>query len=108
MYGTRCLSDDPNCHPSTWCDGCFKHELRWKRGHAATIGSMWAEKVCVGPHRTRESWPEHEAKTLAIAARKVAQLAGQDPRLVPELAAACTAGAAAWWRTRPAHYREVP
>jgi hypothetical protein len=65
---------------------------------------VWAEHVARHPeHRAHASWPEDE-RAAAIARRKVATLA-PDPRLAGELAAACMAGAAAWWAIRPARYR---
>lgn len=75
-----------------------------KRGQADVLGQCWAERICRGELRAQPAWPQHEEKTLAIARRLVGRLA-EDPRLVAELAVACSAGAAAWWVRRPARYR---
>lgn len=92
------------CLPDALCDRCFGRELMAKRGQADVIGQCWAERVARDPaHRGRASWPTDD-RALAIARRKVANLAA-DPRLLEELAAACVAGAAAWWVRRPARYR---
>jgi hypothetical protein len=92
------------CDPAELCDACLGRERFAKRGMADVIGQCWAERVCRGEHQARAAWPEREGRTLAIARRKVAQLA-RDPRLVDELAAVCSRGAAAWWDRRPARYR---
>jgi hypothetical protein len=93
-----------DCPAEQLCERCYGRELAVKARQADVVGQCWAERVCRGELRWRESWPEHEATTLAIAARKVEQLAA-DPRLRAELAVACSAGAAAWWQRRPARYR---
>lgn len=94
------------CNPAALCDHCYGRELLAKGGQARVLGEVWAESVCRGERRRFETWPEREPKTLAIALRKVERLTS-DPRLRAELAAACSAGAAAWWRRRPARYREA-
>jgi hypothetical protein len=75
-----------------------------RRGQARVVGEVWAEEVGRRPeHRGRDSWPD-DVRAIAIAERKVEQLAA-DPRLRAELAKLCVAGAAAWWERRPAGYR---
>jgi len=74
------------------------------------IGQCWAERICrERPElRAEPEWPTHgpqAVKALAIARRLVRQLTA-DPRLLEELAAACAAGAAAWWQRRGPAYRE--
>jgi hypothetical protein len=93
-----------SCDPAALCDACLGRERFAKRGQADVIGQCWAERVCRGDYRAREVWPEREERTLAIARRKVAELA-RDSRLVDELAAVCSRGAATWWARRPARYR---
>ncbi len=78
-----------------------------KRGQARVLGETWAERVCRGELREKEAWPEHEPKTMQIARRLVDALA-TDPRLLDQLAMACSAGAAAWWQRRPPRYRREP
>jgi len=68
------------------------------------IGQCWAERICRGDLRAQKAWPQHAPKTLDIARRLVGRLT-QDPRLLEELAAACSKGAADWWQRRPARYR---
>ncbi len=92
--------------PGGLCPRCYGRELMAKRGQAAVIGQCWAERIGLRHEELRAQpvWPEHEERTLAIARRLVRQLT-QDPRLIDELAAACNAGAAAWWLRRPERYR---
>lgn len=95
------------CPPEALCDGCYGRELTAKRPMARVIGECWGEHAARRPeHRGHATWPD-DPKTLAIARRKVAQLA-RDRRLVDELAVACVAGAAAWWERRPVGYRRCP
>ncbi len=79
-----------------------------KRGQAAQLGECWAERICRGDLRAQPVWPEHDEKALVIARQLVASLAKNDPRLLDELARACSAGAAAWWERRPMRYRVEP
>ncbi|HEX3475734.1 MAG TPA: hypothetical protein VHT91_11960 [Kofleriaceae bacterium] len=58
--------------------------------------------------RAREAWPEHDTKALAIAWQQVASHASNDPRLLEDLARACSAGAAAWWERKPMRHRIAP
>lgn len=94
---------DCACPDEQLCDKCFGRARVAALGPARVIGECWAERVCRGEHRAREAWPTGE-KPRAIALRLVAQLS-RDPRMHPELAVACLAGAAAWWERRPAGYR---
>lgn len=92
------------CPPDALCPRCYGRELASKLGQARVQGAVWAEKVARDPkHRGHAAWPQDE-RALAMAAGKIAQLTA-DPRLRGELAAACVAGAAAWWADRPARYR---
>ena len=68
------------------------------------IGQCWAERICRGDLRAQSAWPEHEPKMLVIARRLVGRLT-QDPRLLAELAVACSKGAVDWRQRRPARYR---
>lgn len=95
---------EPGCSYAALCVRCYERELALRRPQARVIGACWAERVCRGEARRRETWPTEDPKTLAIARRKVAQLA-DDPRLLEAFAAACSQGAAAWWAQRPERYR---
>jgi hypothetical protein len=99
--------DEHRCTDDHLCAACYGRERLAKRGQAETIGQVWAERICRGELRAQPAWPEHEPKTLAIARGLVGQLAC-DPRLVEDLARACSAGAAAWWQRRPELYRVEP
>ena len=92
------------CVDDRLCERCYGHALLAKGRQAGVIGQCWAERICRGPLRAQPAWPEHGEKTLRIARRLVGALA-KDPRLLDELAAACSRGAAAWWQRRPARYR---
>jgi len=92
------------CTDERLCECCYGRELMAKRRQASVIGQCWAERICRGELRARPAWPEHDEKAIHIARRLVSRLA-QDPRLLHELAAACSQGAAAWWARRPARYR---
>jgi hypothetical protein len=92
------------CKPTQLCDVCFGREMLGLRGQAAALGQTWGERVCRGEYQSLDEWPERAPRTLKIARRLVAALAA-DPRVLDELAAACSAGAAAWWRNRPVRYR---
>jgi len=83
-------------------------DLLAKRDQAVEIAQGWAERICRGDLRTREAWPEHDEKALAIARQQVAPIAGNDPRLLEDLARACNAGVAAWWVRRPMQRRIAP
>lgn len=92
------------CTADALCERCYGRELVVKARQADVVGQCWAERTARHPaHRGRASWPDDE-RALAIATRLIAQLSA-DPRLRAELAGACVAGAAAWWRRRPAGYR---
>lgn len=99
-----CTARTPGCTYAALCERCYGRELAGKRPQARVIGACWGERVCRGERRARATWPTEEPKTLAIARRLVAQLAG-DPRLLEALALACSQGAEAWWVARPAKYR---
>jgi len=71
-------------------------DLLTKRSQAVEIARGWAERICRGDLRARDAGPEHDAKALATARQQVAPLAGNDPRLLEDLARACSTGAAAW------------
>ena len=92
------------CREDWLCELCFRQELLAKLRQARVIGRAWAEGICTGELRAQPIWPEQSAKTLTIARRLVGLLA-KDPRLLDELAAACSAGAAEWWDRRPDQYR---
>jgi hypothetical protein len=78
------------------CAGCHGRELTAKLPQARVVGATWAERTARDPaHRGYASWPDGP-KTIAIARRRVAQLA-TDPRLTAELARSCITGAAACW-----------
>jgi hypothetical protein len=104
VHELRCTSGEPSCRQASLCLPCLADAIAQRGPQARTIGMMWAESICRGEHRGKKTWPTMAAKTLAIARRKVAALA-TDPRLLEPLALACSEGAAAWWRDRPAHYR---
>lgn len=95
-----------DCAAEQLCERCFGRELAAKSGQAAALGQVWAESICRGELRAIETWPELAPRTLAMARRKVRQL-GQDPRLLEQLALACSRGAATWWAGRPARYRST-
>lgn len=92
------------CAEDRLCERCYGRELLAKSGQASVIGQCWAERICRGALRGEPAWPEHGDKTIRIARRLVRTLA-RDPRLLDELAAACSRGAAAWWLRRPERYR---
>ena len=92
------------CVDRDLCERCYGRELAAKYLQARVMGECWAERICRGELRGRDEWPERDAKALEIARRLVAPL-GKDHRLVDALAEACSSGAAAWWRRRPARYR---
>lgn len=95
---------DCTCPDTELCASCFGRALLAALGQAAVIGQCWAERVCRGELRARDAWPEHDERTLAIARRKVASLT-RDPRMIEELARACSSAAAAWWERRGERYR---
>lgn len=99
-----CTAGAPGCTYAALCGRCYGRELAIRRPQARVIGACWAERICRGDRRAVEAWPTEAPRTLAIARRKVTQLAG-DPRLLEALALACSQGAAAWWAGRPARYR---
>jgi hypothetical protein len=92
------------CAIDQLCDRCYGRELTAKRPQARVVGECWAERVCRGELRAIAVWPERDDKAMRIARRLVGALA-KDPRLIDELATACSDGAAAWWQRRPARYR---
>jgi hypothetical protein len=92
------------CPDDQLCEHCFGRALLVKRRQAGVIGQCWAERICRGELRARPAWPEHDDKAILIARRLVGSLA-KDRRLLDELAAACSSGAAAWWQRRPERYR---
>ena len=94
------------CTEDQLCELCYGRELLVKRRQAGVIGQCWAERICRGELRARAAWPEHGDKAIRIARRLVGALA-KDPRLLDDLAAACSSGAAAWWQRRPERYRGV-
>jgi len=98
------IVDEHHCTDDQLCERCYGQAVRAKDHQAGVIGQCWAERVCRGEFRAQAGWPENDPKTVAIARRLVRALA-RDPRLLDALARACTAGAAAWWRSRPAGYR---
>ena len=104
MNRWHCTSEVAECTAEALCDRCYGSELADKRPQARVAGQCWAESICRGDLRARETWPTEDAKTLAIARRKMASLA-RDPRMVEPLPLACSQGAAAWWLARPAMYR---
>ncbi|TMQ03602.1 MAG: hypothetical protein E6J90_31345 [Deltaproteobacteria bacterium] len=92
------------CPDDQLCEHCYGRELVVKRRQARVIGQCWAERICRGELRAQAAWPEHGARTMRIARRLVGTLV-KDPRLLDDLAAACSRGAAAWWERRPPRYR---
>lgn len=94
--------------PTELLEPSHDRDLLAKRDQAVEIAQGWAERVCRGDLRPREAWPEHDEKALASARQQVASLAGNDPRLLEDLARACSTGAAAWWERRPMRYRIAP
>ena len=92
------------CASERLCDRCYGRELTAKRPQARVVGECWAERICRGELRAIAAWPEHGDKAIRIARRLVGALA-KDPRLIDELAVACSHGAAAWWQRRPPRYR---
>ena len=92
------------CADDELCDRCYGRELTAKRPQARVVGECWAERICRDALRANAVWPEREEKALQIARRLVGTLA-KDPRLLDELAPACSRGAAAWWQRRPERYR---
>lgn len=95
------------CTDAALCEHCYGRELMVKRRQAGVIGQCWAERICRGELRAEPAWPEHGDRTIQIARRLVRSLA-RDPRLLDQLAAACSSGAAMWWQRRPARYRAEP
>jgi hypothetical protein len=83
-------------------------DLLAKRDQAVEIAQGWAERICRSDLRACEAWLEHDAEALAIARQQAASLATHDPRLLEDLARACSTGAAAWWERRPMRYRIAP
>lgn len=94
--------------PTELPESSHDRDLLAKRDHAVEIAQGWAERICRGDLQAREAWPEHDDKALAVARQQVAPLAGNDPRLLEDLARASSAGAAAWWDRRPMRYRIAP
>jgi hypothetical protein len=92
------------CAEDQLCERCYGRELLAKCRQAGVIGQCWAERICRGELRAQPAWPERSEKAIQIARRLVGTLA-TDPRLLDELAAACSSGAAAWWKRRPDRYR---
>ena len=92
------------CPDDQLCEHCYGRELLVKRRQAGVIGQCWAERICRGELCARPAWPEHDDKAIGIARRLVSTLS-KDPRLIHELAAACSRGAAMWWQRRPVRYR---
>ena len=92
------------CTDEQLCERCYGRELLAKSRQARVIGQCWAERICRGELRAQPAWPEHSEKAIRIARRLVGTLV-KDPRLLDELAAACSSGAAAWWQRRPERYR---
>jgi hypothetical protein len=92
------------CATDRLCERCYGRELTAKRPQARVVGECWAERICRGELRRIAAWPEDGGKAIGIARRLVSALA-RDPRLLDELAVACSRGAAAWWQRRPARYR---
>jgi|ERR1051325_928648 hypothetical protein len=83
------------CTDDQLCEHCYGRELLAKCRQAEVIGQCWAERICRGELRAQPSWPEHDERTLLVARRLVGAVA-KDPRLLRELAAACSRGASAW------------
>ncbi|HEY6173172.1 MAG TPA: hypothetical protein VIX73_01965 [Kofleriaceae bacterium] len=92
------------CAEDQLCERCYGRELLVKCRQAGVIGQCWAERICRGELRAQAAWPERSEKAIRIARRLVGTLA-KDPRLLDELATACSSGAAAWWQRRPERYR---
>jgi hypothetical protein len=92
------------CNSDRLCARCYGRELTAKRPQARVVGECWAERICRGELRRIADWPEDGGKAFVIARRLVGALAS-DPRLLDELAVACSRGAAAWWQRRPPRYR---
>jgi hypothetical protein len=99
------VNDD---RPPTELPSSHDRDQLAKRSQAVEIAYGWAERICRGDLRARDGWPEHDEKALAIARQQVASLAGNDPRLLEDLARAFSTGAAAWWERRPMRYRIAP
>jgi hypothetical protein len=83
-------------------------DLLAKRDQAAEIEPWRAERICRDDLRTREARSEHDEKALAVAWQQVASVASNDPRLLEDLARACSAGAPAWWERKPMRHRIAP
>lgn len=95
------------CAEDCLCELCYGRELLAKCRQAGVIGQCWAERICRGGLKAQPAWPLHGEqgdRALRIARRLVGTLA-KDPRLLDELARACSRGAAAWWLRRPERYR---
>lgn len=101
-----CTSGEPSCASAQLCAGCYAERLLSARRQAAVLGQCWAERIGLNHEelRAQPAWPEHGEKTIRIARRLVSRLT-QDPRMIDELARACTDGAARWWERRPERYR---
>ena len=95
------------CPEDQLCEPCYGRELLAKSRQAGVLGQCWAERICRGELRAEPEWPqrgERGDKAIRIARRLVGSLA-VDRRLIDQLAAACTRGAAAWSQRRPERYR---
>jgi hypothetical protein len=73
------------------CDACLDQATRWLTGTAAARGVIWGRRV----RRVADGdWPAYASERIrALAARKVADIAGGDRRLLDRLARACAAAA---------------
>lgn len=89
---------DSRCSRSTLCDRCVDDTFAQLRGVAAARGTMWADRARVQqPGRT--AWPSWEA-AKGRARELVANIAGEDPRLIERLARCCWEDAARWYEKR--------
>jgi hypothetical protein len=80
---------------SPLCDACVDRHVMWHAGMARNAGRAWG--LAIRRAGIVNEWPVYDgdgsAKLRAIAARKVAELAGGDARLLDRLARDCAAAA---------------
>jgi hypothetical protein len=106
------------CTLAQLCDPCRREMVEVHRAECHGVGVLWARRVFRQREFRARDWPTRAPKTLAIARRHVTRHLGDpevrrwepghltDPRLVEELAAICSEGAAEWWANRWTHRQQ--
>lgn len=88
---------DPRCSRTSLCDRCVDDTFAQLRGVAAARGTMWADRArAAGRTMPWPSWDAARARAVEI----VANIAGEDPRLLERLARCCFDEAARWFEKR--------